>query len=198
MRSRSRFFPSYRNVDCGSVAPEFFLNYINNSENSGKPIDKSDLCVKIVSVAQDNITILRNCVRVARQSLNLFVAVRIRVPQPKIGKHLMVPADFYFSVPAISIAYALPIQRRYILCGRTHRHNRRPLSRFASGFSFLAERFYRKGAPIPFNNSVRTTRVEHSSPIFSFSARQNSAGFTFSCPQGSVTYIRTPSGISSS
>ena len=52
---------------------------INNSEIYGKPIDKTGKCVKIMSVPCRT---LRNCVRVARQSLNLFVAVRIRVPQP--------------------------------------------------------------------------------------------------------------------
>ena len=58
----------------------FFAGSINNSEIYGKPIDKTGKCVKIMSVPCRT---LRNCVRVARQSLNLFVAVRIRVPQPK-------------------------------------------------------------------------------------------------------------------
>ena len=57
----------------------FFAGSINNSEIYGKPIDKTGKCVKIMSVPCRT---LRNCVRVARQSLNLFVAVRIRVPQP--------------------------------------------------------------------------------------------------------------------
>lgn len=56
----------------------------NNSGNFGKAIDNPQKYDRIICVPKPlGYRMMRNCVRVARQSLNLFVAVRIRVPQPE-------------------------------------------------------------------------------------------------------------------
>ena len=78
-------------------------NLSKTCKNVAKGIDKSHskwYNIKRSETGTQNL-ILRNCVKVARQSLNLFVAVRIRVPQPIKQSHRSVRL-FYSFRPTVS------------------------------------------------------------------------------------------------
>ena len=61
--------------------PFIFLKFASGYNFCGKGIDKS-ICFGIINLAVSN-KILRNCVKVAQQTLTLFVRVRILLPQPR-------------------------------------------------------------------------------------------------------------------